>query len=165
MPKPVIAAVNGACAGAGLGFALACDLKVWSAQATLATAFTAVGLTCDSGLSATLARSVGEARAKELVLLGARFTPEEAVAWGLGGEVVAPDAVAATATDLALRLAAGPTLAFTESKYLIAAASERSLAATLESEAAAQARCGRSDDHRNAVTAFLSKERPVFTGQ
>src|SRR5690606_23601619 len=118
MPKPVIAAVNGACVGAGLGFALACDLKVWSAQAVLATAVTGIGLTCDSGLSATLARSLGEARAKELVLLGTRFTPEEAVAWGLGGQVVAPDAVSSTAEELAQRLAAGPTVAYAESKRL-----------------------------------------------
>src|SRR5262249_34942648 len=151
MPKPVVAAVNGACVGAGLGFALACDLKVWSAQATLATAFTGIGLTCDSGLSATLARSIGEARAKELVLLGNRFTPAEAVAWGLGGQAVAADAVDATATDLAQRLAAGPTAAYAESKRLIAAAAQRSFMDTLEDEAAAQARCGQTEDHQAAV--------------
>jgi len=165
MAKPVVAAVNGACVGAGLGFALACDLKVWSGQAVLATAFTGIGLTCDSGLSAALARSIGEARAKELVLLGSRFTPDEAVAWGLGGQVVAPDAVATTATELAQRLAKGPTTAYAESKRLIAAASERSLAATLEDEAGAQTKCGITADHRAAVTAFLAKDRPVFIGQ
>ena len=165
MPKPVIAAVNGACVGAGLGFALACDLKVWSAQAVLATAFTGIGLTCDSGLSATLARSIGEARAKELVLLGSRFTPEEAVAWGLGGQVVAPGAVASTASEVAQRLASGPTIAYAESKRLIAAASQRSLTAMLDAEAQAQARCGLTSDHSAAVAAFLNKERPVFTGR
>jgi 2-(1,2-epoxy-1,2-dihydrophenyl)acetyl-CoA isomerase len=165
MPKPVVAAVNGACVGAGLGFALACDLKVWSDKAVLATAFTGIGLTCDSGLSATLARSIGEARAKELVLLGTRFTPEEAVAWGLGGQVVAPEAVAATALELAQRLAAGPTVAYAESKRLIAAAAQRSLAATLDDEAQAQARCGATADHQGAVAAFLAKQRPTFAGR
>jgi 2-(1,2-epoxy-1,2-dihydrophenyl)acetyl-CoA isomerase len=164
MAKPVIAAVNGACVGAGLGFALACDLKVWSSQAVLATAFTGIGLTCDSGLSAALVRSIGEARAKELVLLGTRFTPEEAVAWGLGGQVVAPDAVTTTADELAKRLASGPTAAYAESKLLIAAAAQRSLADTLDDEAAAQARCGLTADHQAAVAAFLNKDRPVFIG-
>jgi 2-(1,2-epoxy-1,2-dihydrophenyl)acetyl-CoA isomerase len=165
MAKPVIAAVNGACVGAGLGFALACDLKVWSSQAVLATAFTGIGLTCDSGLSAALARSIGEARAKELVLLGPRFTPEEAVAWGLGGQVVAADAVTTTAEELAQRLASGPTTAYAESKRLIAAAAQRTLSDTLDAEAAAQARCGLTADHQAAVAAFLSKERPAFTGR
>jgi 2-(1,2-epoxy-1,2-dihydrophenyl)acetyl-CoA isomerase len=164
MPKPVIAAVNGSCVGAGLGFALACDLKVWSAQAVLATAFTGIGLTCDSGLSATLARSIGESRAKELVLLGTRFTADEAVTWGLGGQVVAAGAVATTATELAQRLASGPTTAYAESKRLIAAALSRSLPDTLDDEAGAQARCGLTDDHRAAVGAFLSKQRPTFVG-
>jgi 2-(1,2-epoxy-1,2-dihydrophenyl)acetyl-CoA isomerase len=165
MGKPVIAAVNGSCVGAGLGFALACDLKVWSSQAVLATAFTGIGLTCDSGLSAALARSIGEARAKELVLLGTRFTPEEAVAWGVGGQVVAPEAVMTAAQDLAQRLAAGPTAAYAETKGLIAAAAQRSLSDTLDAEAAAQARCGMTADHQSAVVAFLNKDRPVFIGQ
>jgi 2-(1,2-epoxy-1,2-dihydrophenyl)acetyl-CoA isomerase len=164
MPKPVVAAVKGACVGAGLGFALACDLKVWSAQATLATAFTGIGLTCDSGLSATLARSLGEGRAKELVLLGTRFTPAEAVAWGLGGQVVAPEAVDTTVAELAQRLAAGPTTAYAESKRLIAAAAQRPLSDTLAEEALAQARCGLTADHKAAVAAFLSKQRPAFVG-
>lgn len=164
MPKPVVAAVNGSCVGAGLGFALACDLKVWSSQAVLATAFTGIGLTCDSGLSATLARSVGEARAKELILLGTRFTPVEAVQWGLGGQVVAPEELASTAGDLARRLADGPTVAYAESKRLIAAASEPAFSAVLEEEALAQARCGLTADHRGAVAAFLDKQRPSFTG-
>ena len=164
MPKPVVAAVNGACVGAGLGFALACDLKIWSSQAVLATAFTGIGLTCDSGLSATLARSVGEARAKELVLLGTRFTPDEAVTWGLGGRVVAPEDLASTADELARRLAAGPTVAYAESKLLIAAACEPTFPAVLDAEAQAQARCGLTGDHRGAVAAFLDKQRPAFTG-
>ena len=88
MPKPVLAAINGTCVGAGLGLALACDLRIAAAGARLATAFTAIGLTCDSGLSATLVRAVGAARASELILLGEPFTAEQAAEWGLVSRVV-----------------------------------------------------------------------------
>lgn len=161
MRKPVVAAVNGACVGAGLGFALACDLRVWSSQASMSTAFTGVGLTCDSGVSAMLARSIGEARAKELVLLGTKFGAAEAVAWGLGGQVVAPEAVVPTANELAQRLAEGPTVAYAESKLLFGTG----LVAALDQEAKAQVRCGQTADHRAAVAAFQSKQRPVFSGR
>ena len=166
MPKPVVAAVNGACVGAGLGFALACDLRVLAAGAVLSTAFSGIGLTCDSGLSATLVRAVGEARARRLVLLGETFTAEDAVAWGIEGQVVDPDAVVGTARDLAARLAAGPTLAYAESKRLLAAAAAgASLADVLAAEGAAQTRLGATEDHRNAVAAFLGKRRAEFTGR
>ncbi len=165
MPKPVVAAVNGACVGAGLGFALACDLRVFAAGATLGTAFTAIGLTCDSGLASTLPRAVGEARARELVLLGRNFTPEEAVTWGIAGEIVPAEDVAATAAQIAGRLAAGPTLAYAESKRLLAVGLDRTLADTLGEEAVAQARCGLTQDHAGAVTAFLNRERPTFAGE
>ena len=88
MPKPVVAAINGACAGAGLGLALACDLRLAAAGARLSTAFTAIGLTCDSGLSATLVRAVGAARASELILLAEPFTAEQAAQWGVVTQVV-----------------------------------------------------------------------------
>jgi len=165
MPKPVVAAVNGTCVGAGLGFALACDLRVFAAGATLGTAFSAIGLTCDSGLASTLPRAVGEARARELVLLGRNFTPEEAVSWGIAGEIAPAEEVLATATRIAARLGAGPTAAYAESKLLLAQALDRPLAATLTDEAAAQARCGATADHAGAVTAFLNRERPTFTGK
>lgn len=166
MPKPVVAAVNGTCVGAGLGFALACDLRVFAAGATLSTAFTGIGLTCDSGLSATLARSVGEARARRLVLLGDAFTPEQAVAWGIDGEVVAPDDVLATAQALAGRLAAGPTRAYAETKQLLAlAAAGAPLREVLRAEAAAQTRLGATEDHQGAVAAFLDRRTPEFHGR
>ena len=166
MPKPVVAAVNGACVGAGLGFALACDLRVFAAGTVLSTAFTGIGLTCDSGLSATLVRAVGEARARRLVLLGETFTAEDAVAWGIEGQVVDPDTVVSTARDLAARLAAGPTLAYAESKRLLAAAGAgASLSEILVAEREAQTRLGATEDHRNAVTAFLGKRRAEFTGR
>ncbi len=165
MPKPVVAAVNGTCVGAGLGFALACDLRVFAAGATLGTAFSAIGLTCDSGLASTLPRAVGEARARELVLLGRNFTPEEAVGWGIAGQIVAPEEVAAAAAETATRLAAGPTLAYAESKRLLATGHDRTLAEMLGEEAVAQARCGLTQDHIGAVRAFLDKERPTFSAR
>ncbi|NKQ56273.1 enoyl-CoA hydratase [Amycolatopsis sp. K13G38] len=161
MPKPVIAAVNGTCVGAGLGFALACDLRVTADTAKFGTAFTAIGLTPDSGLSVTLARAVGSARAGELVLLGESFTAAQAAEWGIAGRVVPADEVAETAAELAARLAAGPTRAYAEAKAGLAGP----LAQVLRDEGAAQARLGLTEDHRIAVEAFLAKEKPAFTGR
>ncbi|MFC4113956.1 enoyl-CoA hydratase/isomerase family protein [Nonomuraea zeae] len=164
MAKPVVAAVNGACVGAGLALALACDLRVLAEEAVFATAFTGIGLTCDSGLSATLTRAVGEARAKELVLLGRSFTAEQAVAWGIAGQVVPGADVGKTGLELAARLAAGPTAAYAESKRLISESWGRDLGTVLTDEARAQERLGRTGDHAGAVEAFLGKRAPVFTG-
>ncbi|MEO6880746.1 MAG: enoyl-CoA hydratase-related protein [Mycobacteriaceae bacterium] len=162
MPKPVIAAINGTCVGAGLGFALACDLRLAAAGSKLGTAFTAIGLTCDSGLSASLARAVGSSRAVELVLLAETFTAEQAKDWGLLRDVLPVDELATTAANLAAHLAAGPTAAYAESKALLA---DPLLAGALTAEAAGQARLGRTADHRGAVRAFLAKQKPTFTGR
>lgn len=165
MPKPVVAAVTGACVGAGLGFALACDLRVFGGDATLGTAFSAIGLTCDSGLASTLPRAVGEARARELVLLGTTFSPEQAVSWGIAGEIVPAEEVLNTATATAMSLAAGPTVAYAESKRLLAAGLDQSLTEMLRQEAVGQARCNLTHDHREAVSAFLDREKPKFQGR
>lgn len=161
MAKPVIAAINGTCVGAGLGIALACDLRVAAAGAKMATAFTGIGLTCDSGLSATLVQAVGQSRAAELVLLGETFTAEQAQNWGLVSQVVDGDALADTVAALASRLAAGPTMAFAESKALLRPVG---LADTLAAEQAAQSRLGATADHRRAVRSFLAKKKPSFSG-
>lgn len=162
MPKPVVAAINGTCVGAGLGFALACDLRVAAVAARFATAFTGIGLAPDSGLSVTLARAVGAALASELILLAEPFAATEAHAWGVVGSVVPGDELATAAHRLAARLAAGPTLAYAEAKAALAAAFPLSTA--LEREGAAQARLGGTADHRGAVAAFLAKTKPEFTG-
>ncbi|WP_283095289.1 enoyl-CoA hydratase-related protein [Nocardioides alcanivorans] len=165
MPKPVVAAVHGTCVGAGLGFALACDLQVWGAGVTLGTAFTKVGLTCDSGVSTTLPGMIGAARARELLLLGRSFTPEEATTWGFAGPVEPVSEVRSVATELAQRLAAGPTVAYASTKRLLSlGASGAALDEVLAAEGVEQERCGGSDDHRGAVDAFLGKRRPVFLG-
>lgn len=165
MPKPVIAAVAGTCVGAGLGLALACDHRVFAAGVKLATAFAGIGLTFDTGLSFTLPRAVGDARAKELVLFGRTFTAEEAIAWGISGETVEADDVVPRAIDLARQLADGPTAAFAQSKRLIGQSRGTSLDEALEAEALGQVACGATSDHAGAVTAFLNREAPVFTGR
>ena len=165
MGKPVVAGVNGTCVGAGLALALACDLRVFAEESVLATAFTAIGLTCDSGLSSTLARAVGASRARELVLLGESFSARQAVAWGISGRVVPRAEVGTASRELAALLAAGPTAAYAESKRLIARAWDRDLEETLAAEGRAQARLGLTADHAGAVEAFLAKRRPVFEGR
>jgi 2-(1,2-epoxy-1,2-dihydrophenyl)acetyl-CoA isomerase len=165
MPKPVVAAVNGAAVGAGLGFVLACDLRVAADTATFATAFAAIGLTADSGLSATLVHSLGHARATELMLLGGTVDARQAQAYGLVTTVVPADEVLDAALDLARRLAAGPTRAYAEIKQALALGAVSPLEVVLEAEGAAQARLGVTADHRGAVEAFLAKERPTFKGE
>jgi 2-(1,2-epoxy-1,2-dihydrophenyl)acetyl-CoA isomerase len=165
MPKPVVAAINGAAVGAGLGFALACDLRVAADTATFATAFAAIGLTADSGLSATLVHSLGHARATELMLLGEPVDARQAQAYGLVTRVVPAEEVLDTALDLARRLAAGPTRAYAEIKNALALGAVSPLDSVLEAEGAAQARLMSTSDHRRAVQAFLTKERPVFEGR
>jgi 2-(1,2-epoxy-1,2-dihydrophenyl)acetyl-CoA isomerase len=164
MPKPVVAAVNGAAVGAGLGFALACDLRVAAEGATFATAFAAIGLTADSGLSASLVHALGAARARELLLLGDGFDAATARDWGLVREVVPADQVTGAALALARRLAAGPTAAFAEIKAAVALGAVSPLDVVLAAEGAAQARLGLTRDHAGAVDAFLAKRRPGFEG-
>jgi 2-(1,2-epoxy-1,2-dihydrophenyl)acetyl-CoA isomerase len=165
MPKPVVAAINGTCAGAGISLALACDIRVCSDAARFATAFTGIGLTADSGLSAALTRAIGTARASELILLGEPFTARQALEWGLVGRLTDPGSVLSEAITLASRLAAGPTLAYAEAKKAIRAAALPALEDVLACEQAAQSRLGQTADHKGAVAAFLAKRRPEFHGR
>jgi 2-(1,2-epoxy-1,2-dihydrophenyl)acetyl-CoA isomerase len=164
MAKPVVAAVNGTCVGAGLGLVLACDFAVVAEGAVLGTAFTGIGLTCDSGLSVTLPAAVGMPRARALMLRPTTFTAEQAVSWGLPFELVPADQVRATAASLAAALAAGPTAAYAETKRLLVDGASRPFADSLAAEGAAQRRLGTTADHANAVRAFLAKEKPTFQG-
>ncbi|MFC0432376.1 enoyl-CoA hydratase/isomerase family protein [Kutzneria buriramensis] len=165
MRKPVLAAVNGTCVGAGLGLALACDLRIAAESAKFATAFTGIGLTCDSGLSATLARAVGAARASELVLLGQPFTAAQALEWGVVGRVVPDASFADEVRTLASKLANGPTVAYAEAKAALAASFQPPLADVLAAEAAAQTRLGLTADHQGAVESFLAKRPVEFHGK
>ncbi len=165
LPFPTIAAINGPCVGAGLGFAMACDLRVAAAGLKLSTAFTAIGLSADSGLSASLAQAVGVPRAMELLLLGEPFTTEDALAWGLIRAVVPPEEVVSSALSLARRLAAGPTKAYVEVRHAVRFGAVSELPDVLAAEGDAQARLAHTADHGGAVADFLAKRRPTFEGK
>lgn len=165
MAKPVIAAVNGPCVGAGLGIALAADLRVAAAGLKFATAFTGIGLTADTGLSASLAHAVGVSRATELLLLGEQFTAEDAQAWGLVRSVVPREQVLDAGLELARTLAAGPTAAYGEVKAAVRFGAVNELPAVLDHEDAAQRRLARTRDHQAAVADFLAKRTPTFEGR
>ncbi len=162
---PVVVGINGACAGAGLGIALAGDLRVAAAGAKFTTAFTGIGLSSDSALAARLVHSVGHSRATQLLLLPEPFLSETAERWGLVHRVVPPEDLLAEATALAARLAAGPTAAYRAVKRVLASAATDSLEDTLALEGRLQTRLGQTADHREAVEAFLAKRTPDFTGR
>ena len=161
---PVVVGINGACAGAGLGIALAGDLRVAAAGAKFTTAFTGIGLGSDSALAWRLVQAVGAPRAAELLLLPEPFPAETALRWGLVHRVVDADRVLGEARALAGRLAAGPTAAYAAVKQVLAAAPTDGLEDTLAREAVLQVELGRTRDHAEAVEAFLAKRAPWFTG-
>ncbi|WP_344690525.1 enoyl-CoA hydratase-related protein [Blastococcus jejuensis] len=162
---PVVVGINGACAGAGLGMALAGDLRVAAAGAKFTTAFTGIGLSSDSALAARLMHSVGASRATQLLLLPEPFVAETAEQWGLVHRVVPAEDVLSEATALAQRLASGPTAAYRAVKTVLASAATDSLEDTLALEARLQTRLGQTADHLEAVEAFLAKRAPEFTGR
>ena len=165
LPFPTIAALNGTAAGAGLGIACALDLRIGAAGSRYTTAFAGIGLTADSGLSWTLPRLVGAGRAAALLLLAEPFTAEQALDMGLLNMVVPPEQVLAVATELAVRLAAGPTAAYACIKESLAFASDSGFVAALGKEDELQTRAGATSDHQAAVRSFLAKQPPVFSGR
>jgi 2-(1,2-epoxy-1,2-dihydrophenyl)acetyl-CoA isomerase len=165
MPKPVVAAVNGMAAGAGAGLSFACDFRIAAQTAGFLIAFANVGLTLDSGVSWTLPRLVGAARATALSLLAEPITAESALEMGLVNAVVEPERVLPAAQELAARLAAGPTLAYAAIKESIAYAATADLASALAKEGELQRALGATADHRNATAAFVNKQKPTFTGE
>jgi 2-(1,2-epoxy-1,2-dihydrophenyl)acetyl-CoA isomerase len=165
MRKPVVAAVNGVAAGAGASLAFACDLVVASDKARFATAFTGIGLAPDSGMSWTLQRLVGRAKAAELLLLGEPVKAPEALEMGLVTRVVPADELAPASVDLARRLASGPTASYGAVKAALDHAATHDLASALEREAELQDECERTSDHHHATEAFLKKQQPVFEGR
>jgi 2-(1,2-epoxy-1,2-dihydrophenyl)acetyl-CoA isomerase len=164
LEKPVIAAVNGAAAGAGLSFACACDVRLASDAATFIPAFINIGLIPDSGGSYFVTRILGPARAFEWLASGRRLTAAEAHAWGLVSEVVEGDGLGARAAEIAGELAALPTRGIWMTKRLIDHASDASLEEQLEREAQLQAAATQTGDFREGVAAFLEKRPPRFTG-
>ena len=164
MPKPVVAAVNGTAAGAGASFSFACDFRIVAEQAKFLLAFANVGLGLDSGVSWTLPRLIGSARALELSLLARPIDATTAQQYGLVTELVPAEQVLPTAQELAARLASGPTAAYAAIKQAIHFSASHDLAESLENEAVQQALAGGTDDHANAVAAFVAKQKPVFVG-
>ncbi|WP_329185886.1 enoyl-CoA hydratase-related protein [Actinacidiphila glaucinigra] len=165
MPKPVVAGVNGVAAGAGAGFAFACDYRVVADTAAFNTSFVGVALTADSGASWTLPRLVGRSRAADLLLFPRKIGAREAYELGIANRLVPAGELAAEAASVARRLAEGPTVAYAAIKASLAYAEGHSLADTLAKEDELQTAAGASEDHRIAVEAFLKKEKPRFLGR
>jgi 2-(1,2-epoxy-1,2-dihydrophenyl)acetyl-CoA isomerase len=165
MPKPVVAAVNGAAAGAGAAFSLACDFRIAADTAKYTMAFSAVGLAADSGSSWSLPRLVGVAKAKELLMLPSTLTAGQALELGLVTDVVPGDELAGAARELAVRLAAGPTVAYGAIRQSLAFSAGHGLDESLEVEHQMMNRTGTTEDHVGAVRSFLAKEQPRFTGR
>jgi 2-(1,2-epoxy-1,2-dihydrophenyl)acetyl-CoA isomerase len=165
MPKPVVAAINGAAVGAGLSIALACDLRYMADDAVLMLAFSNIGLVPDCGGTTLLLRAVGHARAFELAATGRRVQAGEALALGLVQRVLPRDEVLPAAQGLAAELAARPTLALAWTKRLLRAAEQSTLADVMELEAQLQASAVATHDHAEGVAAFLEKREPRFEGR
>jgi 2-(1,2-epoxy-1,2-dihydrophenyl)acetyl-CoA isomerase len=165
MPKPVVAAVNGAAAGAGASMAFAADFRLAADGASFVMAFSRVGLGPDTGASWTLQRLVGQGRALAMLMLAEPVLAQAAFEMGLVHSVLPPEALPDAAQELAARLAAGPTAAYAATKEAVAFAATSDLSAALTREAELQGRCMGSDDHRNATRAFVAKQQPVFTGR
>lgn len=166
MPKPTIAALPGAAAGAGLSLALACDLRIMAETAIMTTAFARVGFSGDYGGTFFMSNLVGTAKARELYYLSDRVTAAEALDLGLANWVVPAEELAAKTNEVAQRLAAGPTVAYRYMKENFA----RALASgdvddCLDLEATHHVHCGQTEDHRNATKAFVEKREPVFNGR
>jgi 2-(1,2-epoxy-1,2-dihydrophenyl)acetyl-CoA isomerase len=165
LPKPVIAAVNGVAAGAGVSLALACDLIVAAEEARFVPAFERIGLVPDSGLARTLVRALGRHGAAQILFGGAPLGARAAADAGLVAAVVPSAELLDAVGDLAQRLASGPTRAIGLTKRLLNRAEDEDLEATLTLEAALQGVAGASEDHAEGVAAFAEKREPRFSGR
>ena len=164
-PQPVIAAVDGVCAGAGAILAMASDLRLGTPSTKTAFLFTRVGLAgCDMGACSILPRLIGQGRASELLYTGRAMSADEALAWGFYNRLVASDAVLAQARTLAAELVAGPTFAHGVTKTMLHQEWSMTVEQAIEAEAQAQAICMQTKDFERAYTAFVAKQRPTFQG-
>lgn len=163
--KPIIGAINGVAAGAGMSLALACDLRVASEKASFIQSFVNVGLVQDSGSSCLLPRLVGYARAFDLAVTGQKLEAPQALTWGLVNRVVKPEELAEAAHAWAVELALQPPKAVGLIKRAMNRAPWLEIEAALDYEAQLQEIAGRTADHREGVAAFLEKRKPVFQGK
>ena len=163
--KPVIAAVDGICVGAGAILAMASDLRLATPEAKAAFLFTRVGLAgCDMGACAMLPRIIGQGRAAELLYTGRSMGAEEGLAWGFWNALHPADALEGTAMEMARRIAAGPNFAHMMTKTQLNLEWSMGLEQAIEAEAQAQAICMQTQDFTRAYHAFVAKEKPVFEG-
>ena len=165
MPKPAIASLPGAAAGAGLSLALACDLRIMASTAVLTTAFARVGFSGDYGGTYFLTQLIGSAKARELYYLSDRINAQEALRLGLANFVCAPEELAARTREIAGRLASGPTVAYRYMKENLNRAMHGDVDDCLDLEATHHVHCGQTEDHREAAKAFVEKREPVFKGR
>ena len=164
-PQPIVAAVDGVCAGAGAIVAMASDLRLGTARSKTAFLFNRVGLAgCDMGACAMLPRIVGQGRASEWLYTGRALGGEEAERWGFYNRLVAPEALADEAQKLARDIAGGPTFANGITKTMLHQEWDMGIDAAIESEAQAQAICMLTEDFGRAYRAFVAKSKPVFEG-
>ena len=164
-PQPIIAAVDGVCAGAGAIMAMASDLRIGTARSKTAFLFNRVGLAgCDMGACALLPRIVGQGRASEWLYTGRSVGGEEAERWGFYNRLAEPAALEEAALSLARELAAGPTFANGITKTMLHQEWDMGIDAAIESEAQAQALCMLTEDFGRAYRAFVAKSKPVFEG-
>jgi len=164
-PQPIVAAIDGVCAGAGAIIAMASDIRIGTARAKVAFLFNRVGLAgCDMGACAILPRIVGHGRASELLYTGRALGGEEAERWGFFNKLTDPQNVLAEATALATELADGPTFANAMTKRMLEMEWAMSIDTAIEAEAVAQALCMETEDFKRAYRAFAEKRKPVFEG-
>ncbi len=165
MEKPVIGKINGVAAGAGLGLALACDMRIASDKARFTAAFIGIGLAPDTGVSWLLHQLVGPAKAFEILTTGVKVNADEALQLGLVNQVVPADQLDAAVAELAAKYAQAPTRGIGLTKRVLNRVASMSLAEALEYEAQIQDIAIRTQDHREGVTAFLEKRTPRFVGK
>ena len=163
--KPVIAAIDGVCVGAGAIIAMTSDLRIATPVAKTAFLFTRVGLAgCDMGACAILPRIIGQGRAAELLYTGRSMSADEGFAWGFYNKIAEADALDAEAMEMAKRIAAGPNFAHMMTKTMLAQEWSMSIEQAIEAEAQSQALCMQTGDFKRAYDAFVAKEKPVFEG-
>jgi enoyl-CoA hydratase/carnithine racemase len=164
-PQPIIAAIDGVCAGAGAILAMASDLRLGTARSKTAFLFTRVGLAgCDMGACAMLPRIIGQGRAAELLFTGRSMAGDEAERWGFFNRLCSPQDLQAAAMQLAAELASGPTFAHGMTKKMLHQEWNMGLDEAIEAEAQAQAICMATSDFDRAYQAFVAKQKPVFKG-
>lgn len=164
-PQPIVAAVEGICAGAGAIIAMASDMRIAATGAKVGFLFNKVGLAgCDMGACAILPRIIGQSRASELLYTGRFMTAEEGERWGFFSRIVTPEHVLSHAQTLAKQVAEGPTFANTMTKRMLAMEWAMSVEEAIEAEAVAQALCMTTEDFARAFRAFANKVRPAFQG-